>query len=78
MWGKRVVAAMTDPNPLVAGGGLMMLRRRVITEVGLLADDAERLNPVSAAHASRSSLCAMQAGMSLDGRTRWPAARASG
>ncbi|MGQ5523292.1 bifunctional diaminohydroxyphosphoribosylaminopyrimidine deaminase/5-amino-6-(5-phosphoribosylamino)uracil reductase RibD [Chitinimonas sp. PSY-7] len=38
---KRVVAAMQDPNPLVAGKGMAMLREAGIeTEVGLLALEA--------------------------------------
>ena len=41
----RVVAAMTDPNPLVSGHGFEQLRARDIqVEVGELGDDAERLN----------------------------------
>lgn len=42
---KRVVAAMQDPNPLVAGKGLMMLQNAGIeTAVGLLKDEAYSLN----------------------------------
>jgi len=41
----RVVAAMTDPNPLVSGHGFEQLRAHGIqVEVGVLGDDAERLN----------------------------------
>ena len=41
----RVVAAMTDPNPLVRGQGVEALRRHGIqVEVGLLGDDARRVN----------------------------------
>ncbi|HPE80387.1 MAG TPA: bifunctional diaminohydroxyphosphoribosylaminopyrimidine deaminase/5-amino-6-(5-phosphoribosylamino)uracil reductase RibD [Gammaproteobacteria bacterium] len=68
---SRVVAAMTDPNPLVAGGGLAMLHDAgVITGVGLLADDAERLNPgflQRMRHGRPYVRCKL--GMSLDGRT---------
>ena len=42
---SRVVAAMEDPNPLVAGQGLARLRATGIeVAVGLLGADAERLN----------------------------------
>lgn len=42
---KRVVAAMVDPNPLVAGKGLAMLAEHGLeTSSGLLADEARELN----------------------------------
>ncbi|MGG1659221.1 bifunctional diaminohydroxyphosphoribosylaminopyrimidine deaminase/5-amino-6-(5-phosphoribosylamino)uracil reductase RibD [Brevibacillus sp. NRS-1366] len=42
---SRVVVAMEDPNPLVAGRGLQMLRRHGIeVEVGILKEEAELLN----------------------------------
>lgn len=41
----RVVVAMEDPNPLVAGRGVQRLRAAGIrTETGLLAEEAEALN----------------------------------
>lgn len=42
---SRVVAAMVDPNPEVAGRGLAMLAQAGIkTAAGLLAEEAEKLN----------------------------------
>ncbi len=42
---QRVVAAIEDPNTLVAGKGLARLRAAgMVVERGLLADDARRLN----------------------------------
>lgn len=42
---QKVVIAMSDPNPLVAGNGINLLRQAGIeVEIGLLAAEAERLN----------------------------------
>ncbi len=42
---SRVVAAIEDPNPLVAGKGMATLRAAGIpTELGLLADEAREMN----------------------------------
>ncbi len=85
---RRVVAAMQDPNPQVAGQGLARLRAAgIVTEAGLLQGQAEALNPgfVKRMRSGRPWLRSKLA-MSLDGRTamasgesRWitgPAARA--
>ena len=67
----RVVVAMQDPNPLVAGNGLEQLRADGITvESGLLEAEAEALNPgfMRRMRASRPYVRCKLA-MSLDGRT---------
>ena len=42
---SRVVIATLDPNPLVAGKGQTMLNQAgIITQVGVLEDQAQELN----------------------------------
>ena len=68
---KRVVAAMEDPNPLVAGKGLERLRGAGIeTAAGLLRSEAEKLNPGFIRRMAKGFpwVCCKLA-MSLDGRT---------
>lgn len=67
----RVIAAMQDPNPLVAGRGLAILRDAgVETRVGLLAGEAERLNPGFLRRMREGRpLVRCKLAMSLDGRT---------
>jgi diaminohydroxyphosphoribosylaminopyrimidine deaminase/5-amino-6-(5-phosphoribosylamino)uracil reductase len=68
---KRVVAAMPDPNPRVAGKGLEQLAQAQIeVESGLLAAQAEALNPgfvMRMRHGRPMVRCKLA--MSLDGRT---------
>lgn len=68
---QRVVAAMKDPNPAVAGKGLDALRQAGIdARSGLLGRDAERLNP-GFLHRMRygKPWVRSKLAMSLDGRT---------
>ena len=67
----RVVAAMEDPNPLVAGRGLDLLRRQsVAVEVGLLETQARELNPGFIKRVSVGlPFVRCKLAMSLDGRT---------
>lgn len=67
----RVVVAMSDPNPLVAGKGLAMLQDAgIATSVGLLAGDAERLNPGFLKRMREGiPYVRCKLAMSLDGRT---------
>ena len=67
----RVVAAMRDPNPQVAGQGLASLHEAgIATQVGLLEAAAEYLNP-GFLKRMREGLPYVRCklGMSLDGRT---------
>ncbi|MEP1595554.1 MAG: bifunctional diaminohydroxyphosphoribosylaminopyrimidine deaminase/5-amino-6-(5-phosphoribosylamino)uracil reductase RibD, partial [Halieaceae bacterium] len=84
----RVVAAMEDPNPAVAGNGLARLREAGIeTSCGLLEDEARQVIPGFIARMTRGrGRVRVKLAMSLDGRTamasgesQWitgPAARA--
>ena len=68
---KKVYAAMTDPNPLVAGEGLKKLQTAHIeTDCGLLEAQAQALNPgfIKRMQANRPFV-RVKLAMSLDGRT---------
>jgi len=67
----RVVVAVADPNPLVAGEGVARLRASgVAVEVGLLADAARELNIGFFSRMQRGRpWLRMKAAVSLDGRT---------
>jgi diaminohydroxyphosphoribosylaminopyrimidine deaminase/5-amino-6-(5-phosphoribosylamino)uracil reductase len=67
----RVVAAMRDPNPLVAGKGLAHLSAAgITTECGLLASQASKLNAGFARRMTTGRpLVRGKLAMSLDGRT---------
>lgn len=87
---ERVVVAMVDPNPLVAGRGLERLRAAgVITEHGLLEAEARELNIGFVSRMTRGRpWVRLKAAATLDGKTalengvsQWitgPAARADG
>jgi diaminohydroxyphosphoribosylaminopyrimidine deaminase/5-amino-6-(5-phosphoribosylamino)uracil reductase len=67
----RVVMALEDPNPLVAGQGAARLRTAgVEVEAGLLADDARELNIGFFSRMQRGRpWVRLKAAVSLDGRT---------
>jgi diaminohydroxyphosphoribosylaminopyrimidine deaminase / 5-amino-6-(5-phosphoribosylamino)uracil reductase len=84
----RVVVALEDPDPLVAGSGIAQLRDRgVVVDVGVGADDVRRSLAPYLLHRSRGrAFTVLKSAMSLDGRiaardgsSRWitgPEARA--
>jgi diaminohydroxyphosphoribosylaminopyrimidine deaminase/5-amino-6-(5-phosphoribosylamino)uracil reductase len=67
----RVVAAMGDPNPLVAGDGLAMLRAAgIATACGLLENEARELNIGFVSRMTRGRpWLRLKAAASLDGKT---------
>ncbi len=66
----RVVAAMADPNPLVSGRGFAELRAHdIAVEVGLLQDEAARLNRAfTIVQAAGRPMVVAKAATSLDWR----------
>jgi diaminohydroxyphosphoribosylaminopyrimidine deaminase/5-amino-6-(5-phosphoribosylamino)uracil reductase len=68
---RRVVAAMTDPNPRVAGSGLKLLESHGIeTRSGLMEKEAHLLNPGFISRMTRGRpWVAAKVAASLDGRT---------
>ena len=71
---KRVVAAMADPNPLVAGKGFAQLRAAgVEVAIGLLEAEARRLNEAFAKYIlTNRPLITLKSGMTLDGKIAPP------
>ena len=67
----RVIAAMEDPNPLVAGKGLNALRAGgIAAETGVLEDEAALLNRGFVSRMARGRpWVTLKLAMSLDGRT---------
>ncbi|BAF59942.1 pyrimidine reductase and Pyrimidine deaminase [Pelotomaculum thermopropionicum SI] len=84
----RVVAAMADPNPLVAGGGLKKIKEAGLeVTLGVMEDEARELNEAFIKYVTtRRPFVLAKAALSLDGkiaartgRSKWitgPAARA--
>ena len=67
---RRVVVAMTDPNPIVAGQGIRKLQDAGIdVAIGLYAREAERLNPGFVSRMTRSlPFIWLKSAASLDGK----------
>jgi diaminohydroxyphosphoribosylaminopyrimidine deaminase / 5-amino-6-(5-phosphoribosylamino)uracil reductase len=71
---KRVVAAMSDPNPVVSGKGFQRLREAGIEVVtGLCRDEAERLNESFAKYIRTGlPLVTLKSALTLDGKIAAP------
>src|SRR5437762_1257912 len=71
---NRVYAAMSDPNPLVAGKGFERLRAAGIeVHIGLLECEARKLNEAFAKYIlTKAPLVTLKAGMKLDGKIAPP------
>jgi diaminohydroxyphosphoribosylaminopyrimidine deaminase/5-amino-6-(5-phosphoribosylamino)uracil reductase len=67
---KRVVTAMKDPNPLVSGKGFRKLKNAgVKVDVGLLGDQAEKLNEAFVKFMTTGTpFVILKSAMSLDGK----------
>src|SRR5687767_6623650 len=67
---RRVVVAMVDPNPLVLGKGIALLRDAGIrVDIGLCQEEAQKLNEAFACLITTGRpLIVSKVGMSLDGR----------
>jgi diaminohydroxyphosphoribosylaminopyrimidine deaminase/5-amino-6-(5-phosphoribosylamino)uracil reductase len=71
---QRVVAAMMDPNPKVAGKGFQQLRQAgIAVETGLFEAEARKLNEAFARFIlTRLPLVTLKSGMTLDGKIAPP------
>ena len=71
---RRVVAAIADPNPMVAGRGFDRLRNAGIeVESGLLETESRKLNESFARYIlTRQPLVTLKSGMTLDGKIAPP------
>jgi diaminohydroxyphosphoribosylaminopyrimidine deaminase/5-amino-6-(5-phosphoribosylamino)uracil reductase len=71
---KRIIAAMRDPNPLVAGAGFAKLRAAgVDVHEGLLEHEARKLNEAFAKYIRhKTPLVTLKTAMTLDGKIAPP------
>ena len=83
---SKVVIAITDPNPLVAGRGIQVLREHGIEVItGVLKDEAMKINEIFIKYIStKEPFCIMKTAMTLDGKiatasgeSRWITGEAS-
>jgi diaminohydroxyphosphoribosylaminopyrimidine deaminase/5-amino-6-(5-phosphoribosylamino)uracil reductase len=67
---SKVVIGMTDPNPIVAGEGIKILKDNGIEViVGVLEDEVKRLNEIFIKYiTTKIPFCIMKTAMTLDGK----------
>jgi diaminohydroxyphosphoribosylaminopyrimidine deaminase / 5-amino-6-(5-phosphoribosylamino)uracil reductase len=67
---KKVVLALTDPNPEVAGKGIKILRQNEIEVItGVLEEKSRRLNEIFLKYiATKLPFCILKTAMTLDGK----------
>ncbi|WP_053954818.1 bifunctional diaminohydroxyphosphoribosylaminopyrimidine deaminase/5-amino-6-(5-phosphoribosylamino)uracil reductase RibD [Inediibacterium massiliense] len=67
---KKVVIAMKDPNPLVSGQGIEILKKHNIEVVtGVLEEEAKKLNEIFVKYIStKLPFCILKTAMTLDGK----------
>jgi diaminohydroxyphosphoribosylaminopyrimidine deaminase/5-amino-6-(5-phosphoribosylamino)uracil reductase len=67
---KKVVVALLDPNPLVAGKGIQILRENGIEVLtGVLEEESRRLNEIFIRYITTGlPFCIMKTAMTLDGK----------
>ena len=67
---KRIVVAMTDPNPLVAGKGIKMLMDSGIdVKLGILEEESRKLNEIFIKYiTTKLPFCILKSAMTLDGK----------
>lgn len=68
---SRVVIAMEDPNPLVAGRGIKMLKDSKVEVIsGVLEDESKKLNEIFIKYITTGlPFCMLKTAMTLDGKT---------
>lgn len=67
---KRVIVAAADPNPLVSGRGIALLRENGVEVItGVLEDESRRLNEIFFKYITTGiPFCILKTAMSLDGK----------
>jgi len=67
---KKVIIAMLDPNPIVSGRGVEILKNNGIEVItGILEDEAKKLNEIFIKYiTSKTPFCLLKSAMTLDGK----------